>query len=243
MKKKNTIPSAFESVMDGLGYGNDTLQSEVSNMDVEDSTTDVEQIFKEDDKPVEQTEVTESGNTANEDTTEIPEQVLNNMNNVADQVDDVDNTTTEDLTNADILEAKNVGVFFDAFAESLGWDVSEIEDEDRPVTMDGLTDYIKATIDQNSVPTYADERIQALDEYVKRGGRFEDFYAAQQQQLNYDNIDLEDEANQRTVIRELLQSSGYTDEQIRTKIDRYESADMLEEEAEDALSRLKVIKQ
>jgi hypothetical protein len=101
---------------------------------------------------------------------------------------------------------------FDAIGESFGWNMDDIEEDTRPVTVEGLTDYIRQVVDQNSVPEYADERIQALDAYVKNGGRFEDFYAAQQQQLNYENIDLGDETNQRTVIRDLLKASGYSDE-------------------------------
>jgi hypothetical protein len=54
---------------------------------------------------------------------------------------------------------------------------------------------------------------------------------------------MEDESNQKAVVTELLRYSGYTDDQIRNKISRYEDADMLEEESEDALARLKDIKQ
>jgi hypothetical protein len=81
-----------------------------------------------------------------------------------------------------------------------------------------------------------------LDEYVKNGGKFEDFYAKQQENLTLDNIDMEDEVNQKAVIRELLKHSNYSDEQINKKIQRYEENDMLYEESEDALDRLKQIR-
>jgi len=58
-----------------------------------------------------------------------------------------------------------------------------------------------------------------------------------------DGIDIEDESNQKAIIRQLLKYNNYTDEQINKKISRYEDADMLFEESEDALERLKVIKQ
>jgi len=35
---------------------------------------------------------------------------------------------------------------------------------------------------------------------------------------------------------------GYTNDQINSKIERYEDADMLEDEANDAVERLKTIK-
>ena len=53
---------------------------------------------------------------------------------------------------------------------------------------------------------------------------------------------MEDEVNQKAVIRELLKYGNYSDEQINKKISRYEDADMLYEESEDALDRLKQIR-
>lgn len=243
-KKRDAIPSAFEDVLSDLGYGNVATSEEVTDMNIQDTFVDVEPN-KEDEKPSEKLEDDKNVVDKHEDTTDIPEEVLNKMNSTdtTDTTTTVDQQTEEDITDADVTEAQQVGALFDAVVESFGWNIDDIEDEHRPVTVDGLTDYLRNVVEENSKPEYADERIEQLDAYVKNGGRFEDFYAAQQQQMNYDNIDLEDESNQRTVIRELLRTSGYTDEQINNKIDRYESADMLEEEAEDALSRLKVIKQ
>ena len=60
---------------------------------------------------------------------------------------------------------------------------------------------------------------------------------------SYDNLDIEDESNQKSIVRDYLKTSGYTDEQINKKIERYEDADMLYDEATDAYSRLKEIKQ
>lgn len=243
-RKKDTIPSAFEDVLSDLGYGNVATSEEVTDMSTQDTFVDVE-LNNEDEEPSEKLEDKKNVENTHEDNTDIPEEVLNKMNNTEtnDNTTTVDQTTEDNITDADITEAKQVGALFDAVVESFGWNIDDIEEESRPVTVDGLTDYIRSVVEENSKPDYADERIEQLDTYVKNGGKFEDFYAAQQQQINYDTIDLRDESNQRTVIRELLRTSGYTDEQINNKIDRYESADMLEEEAEDALSRLKVIKQ
>ena len=55
-------------------------------------------------------------------------------------------------------------------------------------------------------------------------------------------MDLEDENNQKQIIRELLKHDGYTDDQINKRISRYEDADMLYDESEDALDRLKNIR-
>ena len=248
MKKKQNIPSAFDDVMSGLGYDNPEGAASITNMDQQDTFVDVEPPKNEPgpaQEPVEEKKDDEPVKTSTNDETDIPKEVLARMNGqkVDNEPDSIDDNADNEPTNAEVIEAEQVGALFDAIGEQFGWDMNQIEEDTRPVTVEGLTDYIRQVVDQNSVPEYADERIQALDAYVKNGGRFEDFYAAQQQAVNYDNINLEDENNQRTVIRDLLKANGYTDEQINNKIDRYESADMLEEEAEDALSRLKVIKQ
>ena len=98
---------------------------------------------------------------------------------------------------------------------------------------------MEEVVDQNSKPTYADERIEQLDQYVKNGGKFEDFYQDQQKGLTYESIDLEDETNQKTAVRDYYKLQGLTDDQISRKIERYEDADMLEDEATDAVEYLK----
>ena len=249
MRKKNTIPSAFDDMLSNT-FGNVEDQSTSTNMDYLESTTDVEPNFMTNEpdpnKGTEGDTKPEENNSAKTDDTDIPQEVLDQMNNKTEDQTEGDNGLNDDDNNVsdeDFSEAQQVSALFDAVAEKFGWDINDIDEEHRPVTVEGLTDYLRDVVDQNSRPEYADERIQKLDEYVKNGGRFEDFYTAQQSQINYENIDMEDETNQKTVIRELLRASGYSDQQIDNKIDRYEANDMLEEEAEDALSRLKVIKQ
>ena len=106
--------------------------------------------------------------------------------------------------------------------------------------MEGLINYIEDTVAENSKPQYADDRIAQLDAYVKNGGKFEDFYNGMSQTIEYDNMDMEDESNQKMAVRDYLNLSGYSDEQINKKIERYEDADMLEDEANDAVERLKI---
>ena len=109
--------------------------------------------------------------------------------------------------------------------------------------MESLVDYIKDVVEENSVPQYADERIAQLDQYVKNGGRFEDFYQTQQKTLSYNNLDMQDESNQKAVVRDYYRLQGMTDDQISKKIERYEDADMLEDEATDAVNYLQAYEQ
>ena len=247
-KKKNTIPSGFEDILGNI-YSNAEQGEGTTDMDtlmepdvplVEDDDNNVPPVNNTPEDGDNQDHNTDDPN-AHEDNS--PEPPANQVPPVTTPEPPVDNQDEEDPTEADVIEAQQVGLFFDALGNSLGWNMDEIDEKDRPLTVDQLTEYMKDVVAENSVPQYADERIQALDEYVKNGGKFEDFYARQQEALTLDNIDLEDENNQKAVVRELMKRSGYTDEQINKKISRYEDSDMLYEESEDALDRLKQLRQ
>lgn len=246
-KKKNTIPSGFEDILGNI-YSNAEEGGGITDIDdvmekaLEDEITNNEPPVKE----------PEDGNTADQDDPNAhddnspepdPAQVTNPEPPANTPPVEEPATDDEDPTEADVIEAQQVGLLFDAIGNSLGWNMDEIDEKDRPLNTDDLAKYFAEVVKQNSVPEYADERIQALDEYVKQGGKFEDFYAKQQEALTVDNIDLEDENNQKAVLREFMKHSGYTDEQINKKIARYEDSDVLYDEAEDALDRLKEIRQ
>lgn len=238
MNKDTTKPTSFDSLLSSV-YGDPAEGISKTDMDTANEFENVVEDKIPADNPAEEINADDTDPSAKDDDSTIPQNTINN-----DQKENPIETTNNiaEPSDADVREAEQVGLFFDAIGQSLGWNMDDIKEEDRPLTVDSLTDYIREVIDQNSVPQYADERVQQLDEYVKNGGKFEDFYVKQQTSLSYDNLDMDDEANQKNVISELLRYNGYTDEQIKNKIERYEDADMLEEESEDALSRLKTIK-
>jgi hypothetical protein len=183
---------------------------------------------------------TDDTKDSHEDNSDIPEDVLKSTETKTTEVEEEEIKEGEtEPSQDDLIEAQQVGLLFDAIGDSLGWNMDDIDEKDRPLTVDALTNYLAETVKQNSKPQYADDRIQQLDEYVKNGGKFEDFYQRQSDSLQLDDIDMEDEINQKAVIRELLKHSNYSDEQINKKIARYEDNDMLYEESEDALDRLK----
>ena len=250
MKKKNTIPSEFNAILDNM-YTNPEGQEGITDIDEvieQQQFNSIEEEIKKNNEepPVKDPEDGKNSGSddpnAHEDNTEEPP-VINNPEPPVNEPPVEDPNTGEEPTDADVIEAQQVGLLFDAIGNSLGWNMDEIDEKDRPLTVDDLTQYFTDVVNQNSVPQYADERIQQLDEYVKNGGKFEDFYGRQQEALTLDNIDLEDESNQKAVVREFMQRAGYTDEQINKKITRYEDSDVLYDEAEDALGRLKAIRQ
>ena len=249
MKKKNTIPSDFENLLGDIGYTN---PEEGGGVTIIEDEPFVPLVDDDDDKKEPPVKDPEDGKTADQtndpnahdDTTPEPDpaQVTNPEPPATPPVEEPA-TDNQDPTEADVIEAQQVGLLFDAIGDKLGWNMDDIDEKDRPLNTEDLANYFAEVVKQNSVPEYADERIQKLDEYVKQGGKFEDFYAKQQEALTIDNIDLEDENNQKAVVREFMKYSGYSDEQINKKISRYEDSDVLYDEAEDALDRLKEIRQ
>ena len=196
MRKKKNSPSLLDS-LDDLGYTNIERGGGVADLDRDDyeetDSSDVDKLIEENEPDVVDT-TPEDREDPMDDKSEIPDDVQKRMNNEPPVTTDEglgEEETVEDVQ-PDPNEAQNIGAFFDAFAEALNWDV---EDDEKPTTVEGLIDYIGDVVEQNSTPTYADERIAQLDNYVKNGGRFEDFYQAAQQELTYDNMDMEDESN------------------------------------------------
>lgn len=245
-KKKNNIPSGFEDILGNI-YSNVEENGDGITI-IEDQppfSTPLEEEKEEDNEPPVNTE---DGNTvddsqAHEDDSEIPDDIENNVSNQEQQTTtEEEHTDDDEPSDGDVVEAQQVGLLFDAIGQSLGWNMADIDEKDRPLTIEDLTNYFAETVRQNSVPEYADSRIEQLDQYVRNGGKFEDFYRVQQEGLNLESVDLEDENNQKQVVRELLQYQGYSDDQINKRLSRFEDADMLYEESEDALERLKAIR-
>lgn len=248
MKRKQSIPSGFEDILGGI-YSNAEQGEGITDIDslTENDPTppippvDNDKNTKEPPVETEDGKNTDDDPNAKDDDSPIPTNIVDPEPTVNPPV--TDTPKDGDPSEEDLIEAQQIGLLFDAVGQSLGWNMADIKEEDRPLTVEDLTQYLSDVVKENSVPQYADDRIQRLDEYVKNGGKFEDFYSRQQETLTLDNIDLEDETNQKAVIRDLMKRSGYSDEQINRKISRYEDSDMLYEESEDALDRLKQIRQ
>ena len=245
-RKKKVDLSALDGVLSGLGYNNPMSQEEstdvtnildndgIENLDNKNTTSNIQTSAEDDEKD------------NFDDNSDIPDNVLNQNKNTSNPDDDPDKQDDpedgDDLNNIDEPnenETTQIGLFFDAFAEELGWDVT---DEEKPKSTAELVNYIGELIEQNSTPQFANDQVAQLDAYVRNGGKFEDFYQRQQESINYESMDLEDESNQKAAVREYLRYQGYNDDQINRKIERYEDGDMLEEEAEDALTQLKAIR-
>lgn len=137
-------------------------------------------------------------------------------------------------------EQQIVEGFFDALSEKLGWE--DITDDERPKDIDSLIGYFQEIIDRESKPQYASDEVEALDNFVKQGGDIRN-YLSIDAEINLDDIDIEDETNQKIVVKQLLKEKGFSDKQINKKIEKYIDAGLLEDEAQDAIEDLKEINQ
>ena len=242
-KKKNPLGD-FENALNSLGFGGQEGGDSVTDIDnqdmvnqvLDDPNDDIENLDNPDTTVTEDNKDTTTDPNVREDDTEVPDNILNNTSDTNTVEENEQEETVEDNNTEIPGEAEQVGAFFDAFAEAAGWSV---DDSERPKNVDEFVEYMSKVAEENSIPQYADDRIAQLDQYVKNGGRFEDFYQTQQRSMYYYNIDIEDESNQKAVVRDYYKLQGMNDEQINRTIERYEDADMLEDEATDAINYLK----
>lgn len=157
--------------------------------------------------------------------------------------DKVDDDTVIDADNQidDDTEDNAVATFFEALSDKMGWELDE--DEEIPQTPEELVEYFQEVIEENSVPQYASEEVEALDKFVKNGGNLKDYFQIDGE-LDLEDFEIEDnEVNQKLVIKEFLKEKGFSSKQIDKKLTKYEDAGLLEDEATDALEALRDIRE
>nr|DAL12674.1 MAG TPA_asm: hypothetical protein [Caudoviricetes sp.] len=156
-----------------------------------------------------------------------------------DDTEDNDDVDDEDV---DEEESSKVTALFDAIAEELEWEFDDDEKEEKPKTVEELVNYFKEVIKEQSVPQYANEDVAKLDEFVRNGGDLNDYFTLTPE-IDYENFDTTIESNQKQIVKILLTEKGYNEKQIARKIEKYEDAGILEDEAEDALEAMKEIEE
>lgn len=178
---------------------------------------------------------------------EIDEEPVNKKETKKDKKDkstkeEDDNSEEDDDEDEPAFDEKNVVTgFFEVLSEKLGWSIDE--DDEIPQTAEELVKYFQDIIEEESKPTYANDEVARLDEYVKNGGDIKT-YLKIDAELNLDEIEIEDdETNQKLVLKEFLKEKGFSSKSIEKKLQKYADAGLLEDEAEDALEALKEIKE
>lgn len=199
------------------GVKNKKQEPEEDEVDDDDDVNDIDDNIDDDDK------------TKNKKTKKVEED--DDVNNIDDNDDDVDEE-----------ESSKVTALFDAIAEELEWEFDDDEEEEKPKTVEELVNYFKEVIKEQSVPQYANEDVAKLDEFVRNGGDLNDYFTLTPE-IDYENFDTTIESNQKQIVKMLLAEKGFNEKQIARKIEKYEDAGILEDEAEDALEAMKEIEE
>lgn len=236
-ENKNTL-GGFEAIFDSfVPKVNKEETEEIINNNEEGSITDeeLEEIRNTQEEPA----LNQVKKIKKEEKEDKEEQDKENNKNI-EEPETKENETKEDIEEPSFDEEQMVGGFFDAMSERLGWEFGE--DEEKPNTIESLIDYFQNIIEEESKPTYASEEVEQLDNFVKQGGKLQD-YLKIDAEIDLDSIDLEDEGSQKIIVKALLKEKGFNQKQIDKKISKYEDAGLLEDEAQDALEDLKEIRQ
>lgn len=249
MDKKMTL-GGFEAVLDSFipnpdgGFRNSNVDENVNvNADEFESLDDEElediknnniEVKNKKENPVE--EGTEEEEIEEEDIEDKPKRKPGRPR----KEETIEEETEEEEEVEDNNEENVVTNFFDAMAEKLNWEFEE--GEEKPKSVDELINYFQNVIEENSKPEYSSEEVEALDNFVKQGGDLKK-YLTIDAELDLDDIDIEDETNQKLVVKQLLKEKGFSTKKIDKLVSRYEEAGLLEDEAQDALEDLKEIKE
>lgn len=250
MDKKMTL-GGFEAVLDSFipnpnGGFRDSNANEDTNInadefeslddeELEDIKNNNIEVKNKKEKPVEEQDTEEEEEIEEED---IEEKTKRKPGRPSKEETTPKEDVEEDIE--DNNEENVVTNFFDAMAEKLNWEFEE--GEEKPKNVDELIDYFQNIIEENSKPEYSSEEVEALDNFVKQGGDIKK-YLTIDAELDLDDIDIEDETNQKLIVKQLLKEKGFSTKKIDKLVSRYEEAGLLEDEAQDALEDLKEIKE
>lgn len=240
-KKETNVLGGFETIIDSfIPKTEQELELENFENKVNDDDDDDENKKVED--PI-VAKMKKEGKIKTTSEEQDPDKDDDDNDNVVDpKQDEPDegNDEPKNQINLDDNETEMVTNFFDAIAEKLEW--ADVTDEEKPKSVEDLINYFSKVIEEDSKPQYASEEIEALDNYVKQGGDLAK-YLQIDAELDLDEIDLDDETNQKLVVKSLLREKGFNEKQIDKKISKYIDAGLLEDEAQDAIEDLKEIKE
>ncbi len=236
MEDKNKPFGGFDAIF--TAFNTNDEENEIANLDVSPN----------DKKPFEENEEEEEIDDDTKDNKDDDEETDDNKDDKDDDEEEADDDENneegnegEDDNKDEDLASEQVTAFFDAISENLGWEFGE--DEEKPKTVEELIDYITDVIEENSTPEFASDDVKAINEYVANGGDIEKYFSVVNTEIDYDDIDLDDVSVQKSVLKEFLKEKGHSDKMIQKKLDKYEEAGILQDEAEDAAEEMKIIKE
>jgi hypothetical protein len=203
-----------------------------SYQDIDPEDLEKQMSIKTDDKP-----------PVKDKTVDEPKDIKDVKDTKVKDIPKPDEDEPEVKTPEDIEYESEISTFFGAeLAKKLKLDVDEKDLKFESI--DEVLELMSEIVNENSKPTYASDEVEAYDEFVRNGGSLKEFYKEMYSgKVDPTEIDLEKEYDQRAIVRENLLNQGYKEDKIKKMISRYEEAETLKEEAEDALELVNEYKQ
>ncbi len=138
--------------------------------------------------------------------------------------------------------------FYDTLNKELGiedFDVAEVE-QGIPGLMSYLKTIVVNTVDSEveDIKSLGDGLLGDMYEFLKNGGKVEDFKKVYFDSVDFKTIAIEgddNEANQKLVISEYLKEQGFDADEIKEKLESYSETGLLEKESKTAKRKLEVI--
>ena len=260
MDKNNNTLGGFETILDGIiptdptkeptKFGFDEGADELSDDEIEalkgkraPSVNAMKGIKDDKKKPVDNDDDDDEEDDEVKSKVEVTKKAKAKKVEEPEETEEDDDDIEEEDDDAEVEDTQSEAIesLFDAISEEIGWEFDENDPEDvKPKTVTELVKYFKDVITESSVPEYSSEDVQKLDEFVRNGGKLEDYFQAGNG-IDYETIDITDENNQKKVITALYKEKGWDAARITKKLERYEDAGVLEDEAEEAVELLKKI--
>lgn len=157
-----------------------------------------------------------------------------------EEIEEDDEEDGEDDDDPEI-EKDITKMFSSKIAEKLGWEFTEDEKFEK---IEDFVDYLTTVVEEASKPQFANEEVEKYDEFVRNGGSLKDFYDKMHSgKLELDRVDIDSDYDQKSLIKEFLKTQGIKDSIIEKRIERYDEAGVLQDEAEEALEYLKEYRQ
>jgi hypothetical protein len=197
-----------------------------------------EAVVEEVDDEEEAKESTEGESKIPEPPVKDPKKPVKPIEEEEESEESEEEESEEEPTNLGEVEPEISSYFADKLIEKLG-----VELTDKTVKfekLDDVIDLMTEVIQNNSKPEFASPEVEEYNTYVKSGGNLKTFYdTVYTSGIDPDKVDIESEKDQKAVIEANLKNLGYKEDRIKKVIDRYTDAEVLKDEAVDALESLK----
>ncbi len=122
------------------------------------------------------------------------------------------------------------------------------ENKEYAESNEGLVELVNDISDSKAINSFNElvnstPGLKEYYEFIKSGGKQEDFIKVNYPDIEYNKIDITTEEGQNTILREKLQKEGLTKEEINSKLDRYKKSGIKADEAKDAQTLLSNIQE